>query len=68
MFGVDVLAKRLNALVSDGRIIDWHPGRWIDRAHTAIEISFDSVADAALAKKLCVEDTAGLPSRSLVET
>jgi hypothetical protein len=68
MFGVDVLAKRLNTLVSDGRISDWHPGRWIDRGHTAIEIGFDSAGDAALAKKVCLEDTAGLPSRSLVET
>jgi hypothetical protein len=68
MFGVDVLAKHLNALVSDGRISDWHPGRWTDQSHTAIDISFNSVEDAALAKRVCLEDTAGLPSRSLVET
>jgi hypothetical protein len=68
MFGVDVLAKRLNALVSDGRVSDWHPGRWTDQAHTAIAISFDSVRDATLAQRICLEDAAGLPPRSLVET
>jgi hypothetical protein len=68
MFGVDNLAKRLNALASDGQISGWHPGRWIDWGHTAILISFDSVEDAALAKKLCQGDAVGLPSRELVET
>ena len=68
MFGVDDLAKHLNALVSAGQIDDWHPGRWTDWSHAAIDIGIDSVADATLAKKLCIEDTAGLPSRSLVET
>jgi hypothetical protein len=33
MFGVDRLAKRLNALVTDSRIADWHPGSWIDWDH-----------------------------------
>lgn len=33
MFGVENLAKRLNALVSG--IDDRHPGRWTDRDHTA---------------------------------
>jgi hypothetical protein len=37
IFGVDSLAKPLNALVSDGQISDRHPGRWIDRSHTAID-------------------------------
>jgi len=68
MFGVDRLAKHLNALVTEGQIGDWHPGRWTDWGHTAIEIGFDSVEDATLAKTLCLEDTAGLPSRRLVET
>jgi hypothetical protein len=68
MFGVDNLAKRLNALASDGQIGGWHPGRWIDRGHTAIQIRFDSVEDAALARKLCQGDTVGLPSRELAET
>jgi hypothetical protein len=63
MFGVDSLAKRLNALVSDGQISDWHPGRWIDWDHTAIEINFDSIVDATIAKKLCFDGTARLPSR-----
>ena len=55
MFGLDRLAKRLNALVSDGQIGDWHPGRWIDWNHTAIDIGFDSIADAAVAEKHCRE-------------
>ena len=49
--------KRLNALVSDGQIRDWHPGRWIDWGHTAISITFDSVEDATLAKTLCLDQT-----------
>jgi len=57
MFGLDRLAKRLNALVSDGQIRDWHPGRWIDWGHTAISITFDSVEDATLAKTLCLDQT-----------
>ena len=52
MFGVDSLAKRLNVLMSDRQIGDWHPGRWIDWGHTAIQIRFDSVEDATLAKRL----------------
>ena len=52
MFGLDRLAKLLNELVSNGRIADWHPGRWIDWGHTAIQIRFDSVEDATLAKRL----------------
>ena len=62
MFGADSLAKRLNALVSDGQISDWHPGRWIDWGHTSIQIGFDSVADAALAKQLLSQGTARSPS------
>jgi hypothetical protein len=68
MFGVDSLAKSLNALVGNGQIGDWHPGRWTDWGHTAIEIGFDSAADAAVAKKSCLHDTAGLRSRKVVET
>jgi hypothetical protein len=49
MFGIDRLAKQLNALVSSRRIHDWHPGRRVDGNHRAIEIGFDSVADAQLA-------------------
>ena len=63
MFGVDRLAKRLNALVSDGQIGDWHPGRWIDWDQTAIEINFDSVVDATIAKRLCLDGALRLPSR-----
>ena len=54
MFGLDRLAKHLNALVREGQIGDWHPGRWTDEDHTAIEIGFDSVDDAALAKTSCL--------------
>ncbi len=68
MFGVDSLARHLNTLVSDGRIGDWHPGPWTDWRHTAIEIGFDSVEDAALAKTVFFEDTAKSPSQRLVET
>jgi hypothetical protein len=68
MFGLDRLAKHLNALVSEGQIADWHPGRWTDWGHTAIEIGFDSVGDAALAKTACLERASGLPFRRLVET
>ena len=63
MFGVDGLAKRLNALVSDGLIGDWHPGRWIDWGHTAIEINFVSIVDATIAKRLCLDGPVRLPSR-----
>jgi hypothetical protein len=69
MFGVDNLATRLNALASDGQISAWHPGRWIDWGHAAIQIiRFDSVEDVALARKLCQGDAVGLPSRELAQT
>jgi hypothetical protein len=57
MFGLDSLAKHLNALVSEGQIHDWHLGRWIDWGHTAIPITFDSIEDATVAKTLCLERT-----------
>jgi hypothetical protein len=63
MFGVDNLAKRLNSLVSDLQIGDWHPGPWTDWGHTAIEIGFDSVEDAALARTLCLGDIDQPPPR-----
>lgn len=62
MYGMDRLAKRLNLLVSDGKIKDWHPGYWIDWDHAAIRIIFDSMEDAEVAKKLCIEDASRLPS------
>jgi hypothetical protein len=62
MFGANSLAKRLNALVSDGQISDWHPGRWVDWGQTSIRIDFDSRKDAALAKHLLSQDTARLTS------
>ena len=54
MFGVNHLAKQLNALVDSGRISDWHPGQWVDWNHRAIEMGFDSVADAELADVTCL--------------
>jgi hypothetical protein len=53
VFGVDRLAKRLNALTCSHRIGGWHPGPWTDWRHTAIRIDFDTAADAALAKLAC---------------
>ena len=49
MYGMNLLAKHLNELVLGGSITDWHPGRWIDWNHDAIEIGFDSAADARIA-------------------
>ncbi len=51
IYGMDRLAKKLNELVRNGRIYDWHPGPWIDWDHHAIEIGFESAADAAVAEK-----------------
>ena len=53
IFGVDRLARRLNALTRSRRIGGWHPGPWIDWRHTAIRIDFDTPADAAPAKLAC---------------
>jgi hypothetical protein len=61
MFGVDRLAKQLNALVNSGRIHDWHPGRWDDWTHRAIEIGFDSVADAQVADLTCHDAASQMP-------
>ena len=55
IFGVDRLARRLNALSRSHRIGGWHPGPWIDWQHTAIRIDFDTPADATLAKLACHE-------------
>lgn len=60
IFGVDRLAKRLQALQAEDQIGDWHIGHWIDWRHTAIRINFDSIADASLAKLACYN--AGSPS------
>lgn len=49
MYGMNALAIQLNALVSSGKIGDWHPGRWVDHEHSEIEIGFDSAADAQVA-------------------
>ena len=57
VFGVDRLAARLNALAIAG----WHPGRWVDWHHTAIEIGFESAADAVLAKSICHDAANGSP-------
>lgn len=57
-FGVNQLAVRLNGLVRDGQIRDWHPGRWTDSRHAGVEISFDTAADAAFAKANCLDAAA----------
>lgn len=51
MYDVNILAERLNELVTSGRILAWHPGRWIDKSHHRIEIGFDCLADAQLAEE-----------------
>jgi hypothetical protein len=56
IFGVNRLAVALNALANDHRIRNWHPGRWVDWRHGAIAISFDSTADARLAKLACYDE------------
>jgi hypothetical protein len=68
MYGMDRLAKHLNLLVSGGKIKDWHPGYWVDWDHAAIRIVFDSMEDAEVAKKLCIEDAPRLPSQEPIET
>jgi hypothetical protein len=55
IFGVGRLATRLTALAASRQIGGWHIGHWVDGKHTAIRISFDTVADAALAKSTCYE-------------
>ena len=60
IFGVDRLAKRLKALQVEAQIGNWHISHWIDWRHTAIQISFDTVADASRAKLVCQD--AGTPS------
>jgi hypothetical protein len=55
IFGVDRLATRLTALAASHQMGVWHIGHWVDWRHTAIRISFDTVADAALAKSACYE-------------
>jgi len=67
MFGGDRVAKRLNVLMTDSRIADWHAGGWIDWDHAAIEIGCDSIEDAALPKNLRCEDTTGA-IRRLIDT
>ena len=53
IFGVGRLATRLTALATSREIGEWHIGHWVDWKHGAIRISFDTVADAALAKSAC---------------
>lgn len=60
IFGVDRLAKHLKALQLEDRIGNWHIGEWVDWRHAAIQISFDTAADARCAKLACHD--AGTPS------
>lgn len=55
IFGVDRLAKRLNALAASDQIGDWHIGHWVDWRHTAILICFSTVADAGRAELACFD-------------
>ena len=55
IFGVGRLATRLTVLAADHQIGGWHIGHWVDGKHTAIRITFDTVADAVLAKSTCYE-------------
>ncbi len=55
IFGVGRLATRLTGLAASHQIGAWHIGHWVDWRHTAIRITFDTVADAALAKSTCYE-------------
>ena len=50
MYGVNILAKHLNALVESGKIKAWHPGCWMDWTHSEIEIGFESRGDARFAE------------------
>ena len=47
--GLNRLASRLNALMVNKQISDWHLGRWSDRSQTKHGIRFDKDDDAALA-------------------
>jgi hypothetical protein len=49
IFGVGLLATKLNGLLSRTEILPWHIGRWIDCRHTAIRIRFASAADGKVA-------------------
>ena len=55
IFGVGRLATRLTTLAARREIGEWHIGQWVDWRHTAIQINFDTAADAALAKSTCYE-------------
>jgi hypothetical protein len=47
--GLNRLASRLNALMANKQISDWHLGRWSDRNQAKHGIVFDNDDDAALA-------------------
>jgi hypothetical protein len=55
IYGVGRLATRLNALVANHQISEWHAGHWVDWRHAAIRINFATAAEAALAKSTCNE-------------
>ena len=48
--GLNRLAIKLNTMVVQGAIRDWHLGRWRDASQTHHGILFDSVQDAAAAR------------------
>jgi hypothetical protein len=59
IYGVDRLAKRLNALIGKDGIAAWHLAGWTDWKHTAIRIDFDSLEDARRAADMCRDDRSG---------
>jgi hypothetical protein len=48
--GLNRLATRLNALMVEKQIADWHLGRSSDRTQTQYRVLFENDDDAALAK------------------
>ncbi len=55
IFGVARLADHLTRLVAHGDIAGWHPGDWVGWPHVAINIVFDSRADADFARANGIE-------------
>ena len=61
IFGVGRLATRLTELAASHQIGEWHIGHWVDWKHTAIQINFDTVGDAALVKSACHDAATATP-------
>ena len=61
IFGVGRLATKLTELAATHQIGEWHIGHWVDWKHTAIQINFDTVGDAALVKSACHDAATATP-------